>query len=602
MPLLPAPQPLLPAAPRPVPARRAAAALAALLLALPLAAGAEAPSEEFASHGFRWTLPSEDWEFLPVSQDDVRYGWIARVRCKGAPIEAFAYVAPHNGLGLDERMEEVRQQGADGLGDVVASTVKASTLSGVKGAVFVARVKREQTLGHFRTYAIASGANFYQLMIRAWDGAHETHRDELNALRRGYRLAKGGGAEDADEAFDELPASAGADGEDGSADAGASRAAEGDTWGPNGPKREGNTVILPSHNFEWTLPEGSPFRWIGATPDEKSESGEFLIAAAQVPREKQEFEKDTPDHNFCRMMLIIPSTNPGFRVEQFIKQGGAQDFLERNRFVTNVRAAETRTKDDVNFGNWKAGFIKLEGQHAQGGAITVLMFVAQLRGKVYLVTCQLVGHTDAYKQFGPIIGEALGGIRFPNTKEPILGPLIGAIPEYSAPRGEALGEEREYVGPGFVFHKPKGLARVTVRDSMNQEVRHVCEGRSANEESYVYFEIRSFKLNIPNRPNIDPEEVVKKRIQDWEANAGPDAATGKNARGIAWKNGSFNSAKGLTYEFTGSLNGQPFVEEGWVVRHKSNLYSLRLQLGGPEAAKDLKDQVRAIKKGLKWVK
>jgi hypothetical protein len=39
-----------------------------------------------------------------------------------------------------------------------------------------------------------------------------------------------------------------------------------------------------------------------------------------------------------------------------------------------------------------------------------------------------------------------------------------------------------------------------------------------------------------------------------------------------------------------------------VVQHKSNLYSIRLQLGGEGAEDDLKDMVKKLKKGLKWSK
>ncbi len=580
-----------------------------LLVALwaPLAC-AEAPSQEYAKEGFRWTLPSEDWEFMPVSADDARYGWVGRVRCKTAPIEAFAYVAPHGGLSLQDRMQEIGQAGADGLGEVVSRASKESTLSGVKGAVQVLRVKGDAgAMGHFRTYAMLSGTNFYHLIIRTWNDAHLTYRDELNQLRRGYRLSKGAGAEDQDEAFDEVPSGSTAEeggpkgGEDERPSGEGPKANEGDDWGPNGPKRSGNTVTLPSHNIEWTLPEGGAFVWVGGAADEKAEGGEFLVAMAKVAREKQEFEKDTPDHNLCRMVLFIQKAPPGFSPERFVKGGDAQDLAQRWKLLDSVKSAGTRTKEEVNFGNWKAAYIKMDGED-RNGAATVLMFCSVLRGELYIVWNKMVGHTDAYKQLAPLIGDAIGGIRFLNTKEAIKGPLLGAVPEFAAARGEAVKEERQYVGPGFTFDKPEGMARLVVHDSMNQEIRHACEGRSEDENSYVYFEIRSYKLNIPNTPNIDPEEVVKKRMQDWEAGAGAEADTGKNSRGIAWKNGSFNGAKGITYEFKGSLNGQPFVEEGWVVKHKSNLFSVRLQLGGEGADKTLKDHVKALKKGLKWTR
>jgi len=575
--------------------------LSCSLVAL-LAGGAlaEVPARDFAEHGFRWALPSADWEFLEVSSADVRSGWVARVKCGVASIEAFAFVGPHDGLSLQERVQEIAQHGADGLGEVAAVATHASTLSGVPGTVVVQRVDGESGAeGHFRTYAIVAGPNFYHLIVRAWSGAHTEQRDAINALRKGFRLLKGAGGEDAEESFDEeLGASA--------ARAPKAEVKEGAGFPEGGPVVRDSTVCLPSHNFEWTLPADSPLQWKGGTKNEKAESGQFLILAGAVERKKQEFEQNTPDHNHCLLSLFIFPAPPGMRVDRYIRnQGGnptPEDFVQKElHWLDEIKTTKTRTGDDVNFGNWKASYAKFEGDY-KGQPAAAIVFAAMLKGKLYLLCGQMVGHTDAYQQFAPIIGEALKGIRFPDTKEWIAGPLLGAVPEFTAKRGESADAEKEYIGPGFTFLKPEGMARLQIKDSMNQDLRHACEGRSEDGEKYVYFEIRSWKLNIANTPNKRPEEVVTPRIQEWEANAGEGNETGKNAKGIAWKNGNFNGAKGITYEFKGFLEGKPFTEEGWVVQHKSNLYSIRLQLGGEGAENDMKDMVKKLKKGLKWAK
>ena len=175
-------------------------------------------------------------------------------------------------LDVDGRVKEIADAGAEGLGSLTRSKVKATTLSGVRGKVIIKKVKPDGGgEAHLRTYVIHAGGKFYQLIVHAWHGSHVTQTDGLNGIRKGFRLLKGAGGEDADETFDEVDSGSdgkdGADGKDG--DSGSnSGGGGGDTgdWPANGPKRVGNCVKLPERNIEWTLPSDKdyPLKWAGA--------------------------------------------------------------------------------------------------------------------------------------------------------------------------------------------------------------------------------------------------------------------------------------------------------------------------------------------------
>ena len=141
---------------------------------------------------------------------------------------------------------------------------------------------------------------------------------------------------------------------------------------------------------------------------------------------------------------------------------------------------------------------------------------------------------------------------------------------------------------------------MNIRDSMNRDVRFVGEARSADGKAYFYYEVRTFKLNVANRPNPKQETFVEKRAQDWEAGAGKEAYIG--GKKLKYKKSSYGKAKGLSYKFTGHLGKEPVVEEGWVVKHKSTLLWIKHQYIGEGAYKLLSKLGKNCKKAMKFGK
>ncbi len=579
--------------------------LLAAVMCLPADAGT---SKKFEKFGFSWTAPSDDWQFHPMSSADVNAGFVAKAQYQAASVEVIIYTKPTDGLSLSDRVQELRNAGGEGLGDAVRTKVLDTTLSGVKGKVVVQKIKADGAEGHFRKYAIIADGKFFQMLVRCWHGAHESAKDEINGIRKGFRLLKGAGGADKDESLTEVdnkkrvanPEDGSSDDEDDSSDD-----EDDGNWPPDGPTKKGKTVCLPSHNMEWTIPEDSPFTWVEGIENEKAKDGMFLRAQARLKRTKKEFEKNTPDFNDCIVRLFIRPTNVGEKPNTTVKSSQLQDEIRKEVFGGEVNAQKTRTKWPTKFGNHKAGYLKMEGE-VNGRKTSFLFFQSILKGETYNLQVRIIGHTDRMKQFGKPLAAFLRGIKFLDLKEPQRGPLMSIIPDFAAKRGSSAGTEKEFRGPGYTFKKPEWMAQLKPGGqalSMNRDFKHAFEGRSKDGDGYVYVEIRSQKAHIPNRPGPDPEKMIEKRGQDWLAGAGEGAEIGGKKGKLKYKKGGIGSAKGFTYTFTGELEKAPFTEQGWIVKHKGNLIWVRIQMGGGKKGETaLKKDKRDAKKVLKFIK
>ncbi len=587
--------------------RTALPILLALLL-VPSTAAQAGPKKDFASEGFSWALP-DGWVFGTVSPDEKQHGIVAKADCEDASITAYVYTQQSD-LDVAGRVNDIKGAGGEGIGRVAKQVVKDTTLGGIKGKVVIKRIKADGGgEGHFRTYVIHTGGRFYQLIVQAWHDSQSGQVEGLNALRRGFQLAKPGKAKHADESFDEVDGgdSDGADGADGADGGGATNGGGGGdgrpaNWPASGPTLEGRCVKLPEHNLEWTLPDG-PLRWIGAIDNPKAESGRFMWAGGRIERKKKEFEKDTPDTNQLILDVIAQKAPPGFKPSDFVTGSRAQDLIQEQwRTLTDINTSKTRNKDEVKVGNASGAYVKFEGTQ-NGMHRVVMMFVVVLRGQLYFFRGIGDGHTDAYKHLAPHVGKALKGIKFLETREDQRGPLaIESVPDFAAKRGDGHGKEKSYTLPGITFEKPPEMAKVPAGGSMERELRWAGEARSEDGKAYLYFDVSAWQLNISNVPNPKEEDIINKRAQQWKAGAGETASRSKKDKPPFFKKGSFGRGKGLKYEFTGDIDGVPFVEEGYVVKYKNNLLRFRFQYGGEDAEKKLKDLIKSVKKGIKWKK
>jgi hypothetical protein len=567
--------------------------LAAVLLvaALPAAAD-ETPKRRFADSNFEWRLPSEDWQWQEVTPDQKTAGYqVGALRhTDGGAITAIVRVVPTNGLSLDELLEEVKGALQGNPFDKVTGTRKDKVrLSGLEGTLLVAQGTAGEKAVHQRIWSIAAGGKFHQVFVTCWMGAEGKAAAELDALRRGYRLLQGAGPEEPEPATgpalsDEEPT-----------------LEEGAAWPAGGPRREGNRLVFPSHNLEWAIPEGSPFRWTASTADE-TKFGVQVIAEARAPvvgDAPAGGGAPAPTENICRLTLQILEAGAGFTPRLWVESPDSQDELAKA--FDRVDINKTKIVREIDIGNTSGVALQMAGA-VKGGAIGFLrVYLVMVRGKVYVFEANMQGTKDADDAFREPLKALLAAARFPNLQEPVRGPLaISGIGALGKVRGFGAGEEREGTGPGYTTRKPKELSEINHDpQAVPTEFKFAWEWRSADEQHYFYFDLSSYKAADMQGSRVTEQDFVKTRESQWREHAGSSAVvTGKGKEN--WSKAEFARAKGIGYRFTGDLDGAPFVERGYIVRHKQSVYWVRLQFGGKDAEKALDKMAKAVEKALKF--
>ena len=573
-------------------------ALVATLLLVPAAALA-GTSKEFKDAGFTWTLP-DGWTFASLAPQEEQNGFVAKANDASGRIQVYAYAVATD-LDVAGRVQDIQNAGGMGAGDVKATKVLDSTLSGVKGKVVIESIEGQGGAKlHLRHYVIKSGGKLYMLVVRAWHGSHVAGAGAINAARKGFRLLQGAGGEDADEPMTEV-------GDGGETQAKGPGAVGG--WPKTGPKLEGNTAVLERHNVKWTLPDDSPFKWQGAAANyDKFEYGQLVWAGGRVKRDKKEYEKDAPDYNVAHLDLLCLKIDleksPGFKVLDWIKGGGAENTVKQWKFFKDIQAGRTRVWNEMAFGNVPGAAVRYEGTAAQGGAGLLLMHATVMQGKLYLARALCRGYNDIWQTMKMDIGRAIQGIEFIDTTRPISGPLLGAFVSWAWDRGEDRGEEKTYKRPGFSFEKPAELNYLKAPQGANMpQLQWAGEARSKDGKAYLYFQVTMVSLVVPRGETMPNEEdILEKRAASWRSGAGSAADMGGAKGALKSRKGRFRGAGGEKYTFTGHLGTTPFVEEGYVVKHKQALYHILFQYGGEDAEKHLKKLIKSVEKGFKFAK
>jgi hypothetical protein len=562
--------------------------LAALVLLPTVAARAEAgPSKEFKAKNFKWTLPSDDWAFVEPTSEQKTDGYVAGVECKeDGGIKAFARVV-NDGPTADAVAEEVRRAFGQGLKKVGQSAVTRGSLSGIPGSLVVLSGTAEGggTLW-FRGYAATVGKTLYQVLIEAYNGAEGKRGKEIDAMKRGFRLLADAGPE-------EEPTEIGALEEAGKVPPGGADAGGGGTFPPNGPKLEGRTAIFPSHNLRWTLPEGSPFTWQSVTANEKEPAQLLVSLRSEVARKDA---KDLePKVNRCTVALSVRPLELGVTSALVVNDAGLQESIRQNVFDGKPDASKTKIDLDRKVGNYQGSSITMAGGVDKSVHWFIFLAVC-LKSERYSFEVNLEGGRDVRETFGQALGALLGGVEFVDTKEHVRGPLaVDGVLSHNAARGHSADKEIEFTVPGLTGKKPKGLAAIAFEGGADPNLRAAYEARSADGQTYFYFDVHTYDAQTLQRENKKPEDLVKERETKWRTSAGESTTTVAKGK-EPYFDSSFAGIKGLGYEFTGSLGGHPFVEQGWVIKAKNNILWLRLQLGGTGADKSMDTYVKAMKR------
>ena len=605
--------------------RRPAHLLLASLLVLPLSWTAARPGDdltaEFKAANLRWTLPNAEYTWQEVSSEESQSGYVARAVSDDKNVLCFAMAGDSGGLDLSDRMEEMgRALRTYAAGGVAGTKEVGAVLAGLDGrCVVIAGTSASDVPMQIRGYGVAAGGRFYHLIMILQNDVQkdEDRRDELNALRDGFQLIRGGGTKEVTEAFDEIGGGGGATTSD-------DGAGDGEPWPEKGPPRDGNKVTFTDFNLEWTLPEGGPFSWRSPIRDlanvfRRTDRGVSMSPAIRlvgtVKRVRGEFnEEGLPDNNELSGVLMMAEMPGQYDSNGHVRSPEFERDTQQQFGFSEFNSSKKRIVDSAPVGNYKGVAVVLDGPLANGATATLLHFEVTLRGWLYRWYFLITGaEKDRFQQFQPLINELMAGVRFPENVDYVAGPLVATdgLATFGGKRGEDVDKEKEYKRAGyswstqsgyagtkgFTFEKPEGLAFL---GGGERGLQVAVEGRSDDGQAYVYFSVWTEATGRMQNEGRDEEMVVDDHAKAWLSSLGESARCSKSGKLPYFKNGAFEGAKGLKYEFTATYNDKPYVEEGYVVKQRQNTYWIRLQFGGDNAEKKLSKLIKAIKKGFSW--
>jgi hypothetical protein len=579
-------------------------------------AGADDLTKEFKSANVRWTLPNAEYTWQELSDDETKSGYIGRAVSDDKNVTCFGMAGDSGGLALSDRMEEMTGALQSYAGGGVSGVKQVgAVLAGLDGrCVVIAGRSATDVEIQVRGYGIEAGGRMYHLILIIQNDVQKERQDELNALREGFQLIKGGGTKEAVETFDEVG------GGSRSADDGAG---DGEAWPEKGPVRDGDKLTFTNYNLEWTLPKDGPFSWRSPIRDLanmfKREGNSVLISpgirtVARLERKKGEFEgDDTPTHNELLGLMFLFELEGGYDSAKWVRDPEFDRKLEKENGFTNLNSAKSRVVDSVPIGNSNGVMVLRDGE-MRGVGTTLVYFEVVLRGWLYRWYFWIQGYEpDRLKQFQEPIQKLMAGVHFPESVNFVEGPLIATdgLATFGGKRGDDVDKEKEYNRAGYSwsskggysgskglsFKKPEGLAYL---GGGERGLQLAVEGRSEDGQAYIYFSVWTEATGRLQNEGRSEESIVDDHAKAWLSTLGDSALCSKSGKTPYYKNGAFEGAKGLKYEFTATYDDKPYVEEGYVVKQRQNTYWIRIQFGGENAEKKLGKLFKAIKKGFAW--
>ena len=356
-------------------------------------------------------------------------------------------------------------------------------------------------------------------------------------------------------------------------------------WPENGPRREGRTLVFPTHNVRWTLPEGSPFEWMKPARDESITNGPLVLAYARIGNQQARvylIVQPTP-------APIVPHLNPPPESVKAVL-AGLIDAVDEKRTAVSLQ---------VPLGNGKAQLIqkfgKLRGLPAYASYYTHYRRGVALNFEVGVVVPE--GEEDL---LGPEVEKLLQTLEF-TAPHWVVGPCeIPGTTGTDRFNGRGRGEVVEVEVDGFKAKKPAQMSAIRFEAKEASAFQRIAwEARSEDQLKYMYFDAHTIRTSGNSRlERMDDRGRVKWRSDYFKKEPFTDWKLVHKGKKL-WFKTKFLRRRGIGYRFSGTFYGQPFVEYGFMFDYKRHQYWFRIQYGGEGAEEHFKDLLKEITKNVK---
>jgi hypothetical protein len=285
--------------------------------------------------------------------------------------------------------------------------------------------------------------------------------------------------------------------------------------------------------------------------------------------------------------------NPGVTAKWIVNRDDIFDRIAEANFsghpVPNI-------DEDVKLGNLKGASRALGGTGKNGKKLHIRIYFATLREVVYEV--HVVSHEGAESAHAADLSACLAGLVWDDTTQGVRGPWATPFPSDTTSRADAgdAAKESSIIALGFTGKKPVGLtkAKFDATQEAYANWAFALEGRKPGVYMFVGAKRIDAKVFQDAIPPKDPDSLIDDHETLWKNELG-DPKTLTQRGGKSNKTGEgFKTMKGSKYEFSGTGDGAPVFERGWVCKQSRYVYWIRVQYVGPGAEAAFEKEWRAF--------
>jgi hypothetical protein len=343
---------------------------------------------------------------------------------------------------------------------------------------------------------------------------------------------------------------------------------------------DGEPIPLPVKDSGW-IREGNPNMEL---------SGEGLVARAGMSWDGA---------IVLDLRLVLPKASDDVAPADVVQNEGNFDGWKQNFESTPIPKVDTESR----VGNARAAFRTLSGKDKDGNPLWIRIYFASIKSRLFMV--QVIAHRGAEQKELEWMKAALEGLAWEDTKAGVRGPWAVPFRTRTEVRGKDevydQGTKAPFKRSAMSLTKPPAWGRIKFSASEQGRESWLFAGEAREGDALVFAGIQRFTAAELKKvtPPKDPETFVDDLEQDWK-NAVDDPVTRPKSPKTNRKAGSFASGQGWEFLFTGTKEGQPWVQRGWVVEAKGNVFIVRVQFGGKDAEKLLNDDWNDLRKTIRF--
>jgi len=542
--------------------------------------GATAPegsTREFPEHNFKWTVPAK-WEFADPAEADKSAGFVVtarRVVSPGVEVTGYVLVRDAGGASVDANLQQVRDNKSRKLTDVDAKIESVGWAGAEQGHVLriLGKAENKGVVASLVYGGIVSG-KYHQLDLRSANGANHEIEGEIAAAAKGYRFLAGAKAAD-----DPAPGA-----QPGTDDA---------------LKRRFEKLAL-----TWTLPKAPEPTEPPPGSDQKEPSKYDVGFGTEGNKDIALLESGLAGVGVLNrdgaaavvILLELPKAKADVSSLDVIKNEGNFDGAKEMFEGVPFPAMDA----DTHLGNALASSRTMSGKGKDGRPLWFRWYATTIRKQLYLARVE--AHDRAEITNKDWIKAALDGLHWDDTKSGVRGPYVTPFSTASENRGtdwQDFDKKAPFEHSTFSLTKPPAFGRLKFVATDDPFKTWVFAGEARAPEGLVFVGIRRFDAKAFQTQKKEPDSLIDDFENEWK-NGMDEPKTRPKSEKQNKKADSFRGGKGSSYDFSGTKEGNPVVEHGWVVKSGQNVFWVRAQFVGKDAEKPLTDDWEALMKSIKF--